>query len=265
MKRYLLLIGLLLSVSALWSQQNQGRIVYERTMQLRIQIANDNPAFANAIPRERKDRFELLFANNQALWRSIPDVNEDEMSFGGEGTQVRIVMPGSQDVSFINIPDMKRIDYRELFGKNFIVDDSVTRMNWTLSDETREILGHKCRKATSQRTQTSMRMNNNNGQMTREEVIDTLQITAWFALDMPVFTGPQIYQGQLPGAILEVSEGDRSTYKAVEISDKVDTKEIKEPKGGKKITAAEFAKEREKMMKEMQDNGGGGMRFRMGG
>ncbi|MDX1954243.1 MAG: GLPGLI family protein [Chitinophagaceae bacterium] len=261
MKRIALLLVLTLTGSLLWAQQTQGRIVYERTSKLRIQIGGDNPAFANAIPQERKDRFELLFANNQTLWRAMPDMGEDEMSFGGEGAQIRMIMPGSQDISFSDLPEMRKVDYRELFGKNFLVADTINRLNWKLSDETKEILGHKCRKATSSRTQASMRMNNDNGVITRQEITDTLEITAWFATDMPVFAGPLIYQGQLPGAVLEVTEGDRVSIVAVEISDKVDTKEIKEPKGGKKITQAEFVKEREKMMKEMQENGG--MQFRM--
>lgn len=261
MKRIALLLVLTLTGSLLWAQQTQGRIVYERTSKLRIQIGGDNPAFANAIPQERKDRFELLFANNQTLWRAMPDMGEDEMSFGGEGAQIRMIMPGSQDISFSDLPEMRKVDYRELFGKNFLVADTINRLNWKLSDETKEILGHKCRKATSSRTQASMRMNNDNGVITRQEITDTLEITAWFATDMPVFAGPLIYQGQLPGAVLEVTEGDRVSIVAVEISDKVDTKEIKEPKGGKKINQAEFVKEREKMMKEMQENGG--MQFRM--
>ncbi len=261
MKRIALLLVLSLTGSLLWAQQTQGRIVYERTSKLRIQIGGNNPAFSNAIPQERKDRFELLFANNQTLWRAMPDMGEDEMSFGGEGAQIRMIMPGSQDISFSDLPEMRKVDYRELFGKNFLVADTINRLNWKLSDETKEILGHKCRKATSSRTQASMRMNNDNGVITRQEMTDTLEITAWFATDMPVFAGPLIYQGQLPGAVLEVTEGDRVSIVAVEISDKVDTKEIKEPKGGKKITQAEFVKEREKMMKEMQENGG--MQFRM--
>ncbi len=47
----------------------------------------------------------------------------------------------------------------------------------------------------------------------------------------------------------------------MEISPKVDVAKIKEPSKGKKVTAEEFAKEREKLMQEMmQNNGGPGMR-----
>jgi len=78
-----------------------------------------------------------------------------------------------------------------------------------------------------------------------------------------VSAGPE-YQGQLPGLImaLDINNG-RQVYRAVEFKPEVDMKDIKEPKGGKKVTAEEFRKEREKMMQEMERSGGR-MRFRMG-
>ncbi|MBI1342085.1 MAG: GLPGLI family protein [Terrimonas sp.] len=266
MKRNLLSLLAIIICSNLFAQPTQGRIIYERTTQLRIQISNDDPAFSNMIPKERKDRFELLFANNQTLWRSLPDITEgDDMYFTTEGgAQIRMVMPGADDITFTDIPNMRRVEYKELAGKNFIVTDTVNRYDWKLSDETKDILGHNCRKATTVRMQPSMRINNDNGKITREEIIDTLNITAWFAPDLPVFAGPLYYQGQLPGTILEVSEADgRTTFKAVEIGEKVDVKDIKEPKGGKKITAEAFRKEREAMFREMQENGGGNMNIRI--
>ena len=67
-----------------------------------------------------------------------------------------------------------------------------------------------------------------------------------------------MYQGQLPGTVLEIDVNNgRTSFKAVEISPKVDAAKIKEPTKGKKATAEEFAAEREKLMKDMQQNGGG--------
>jgi GLPGLI family protein len=66
--------------------------------------------------------------------------------------------------------------------------------------------------------------------------------------------GPE-FQGQLPGLIIELDMNNgRTVYKATEISAKVSTDKIKEPKGGKRITNADFAKEREKLMEEMRRN-----------
>ena len=70
-----------------------------------------------------------------------------------------------------------------------------------------------------------------------------------------LLVGPTTYQGQLPGLILELDENNgRTFFKAVEVSPKVSVSKIKEPKDGKKITAAEFDKERDKVMEEMRRN-----------
>jgi len=116
-------------------------------------------------------------------------------------------------------------------------------------------------KATSTRISTSMRMNMDNGVMERKEVQDTSNIIAWFASDIPVSAGPGEYQGQLPGAILEMDFGNgRQVYKATSISEKADVSLIKEPAGKKKLTPDEFKKERDKMMEQMQQNMQGGGR-----
>ena len=88
----------------------RGKIIYERTMQLQIQIADNNPAMQNMIPRERKDRYELSFANNKSLWQRMEDTQGDEMNFGGDGAQIRFVMPGSDDITYHSIDEMKKTD-----------------------------------------------------------------------------------------------------------------------------------------------------------
>ena len=93
-----------------------------------------------------------------------------------------------------------------------------------------------------------------NGQMKREEFPDTAKIVAWFTTDIPVPAGPD-FQGQLPGLILEVDiDNGQTVYRAIEFSNKVSLNKIKEPKDGKKLTAAEFNKERDKLMEEMRKN-----------
>jgi len=130
-----------------------------------------------------------------------------------------------------------------------------------LSDETKTVLNRTVRKATTQRIGSRMQMTMENGEMKRQEVSDTSNIVAWFTSDITVPAGPQEFQGQLPGLILELDiNNGRTMYKAVEFSAKVNTSNIKEPKGGKQITAAEFIKEREKLMEEMRRNNPGGNR-----
>lgn len=243
------------------SQVKEGKIIFERVFQLQIQIADNNPAMQNMIPRERKDKFELLFANNKSLWKPVEDESQgDEMNFGGEdgGARMIIRMPGSEDITYHNLDATKRVEQRELGGKTFIVNDSIRRLNWKITGESKTILGYKCMKATAQRTQENFRMQMDNGKATRERVTDTLNIIAWFTNEISGSFGPENYQGQLPGTILEVDVNNgRTSLKALEVITKVDETSIKEPSKGKKLTPEEFAKEREKLFKEMQEHGGG--------
>ncbi|HEX2532496.1 MAG TPA: GLPGLI family protein, partial [Chitinophagaceae bacterium] len=94
---------------------------------------------------------------------------------------------------------------------------------------------------------------------------DTAVVVAWFTTDIPVPAGPDV-QGQLPGLILELDlNNGRDVYRAVEVTQKVNTSAIKEPKGGKRLTQAEFEQERDKAMEEMRRNMPAGRQIRIGG
>jgi GLPGLI family protein len=264
MKRLLIASAMLIAIPTL-AQVKEGKIVYERTMQMQIRINDDNPAFQNMIPKERKDKFELFFTEGKSLWQGVEDDGQsDETSFGDSGNGMRMVirMPGNDDIAFHNITESKKVDQRELGGKSYIIADSIKKLSWKVAGETKVILGHNCMKATTQRMQESFRMTMDNGEAKREKVMDTMNIVAWFTNEIPGSFGPDIYQGQLPGTILEIDVNNgRNSFKAIEISPKVDIAKIKEPSKGKKVTTEEFAKEREKLMQEMMQNGGGpGMR-----
>lgn len=225
-----------------------------------------DPTFQNLIPSERKDQFELLFDNNKTLWRAANDGQDDEMNFdNGSGAQIRIVTPGNNDVLYSDLTASRKVEQKEVMTKQFTIEDSIRRMNWKLGSETKSIMGYNCKMATATKTQKSQRMTMNNGEMKSEEVIDTMNIVAWFTDAITLGAGPEGYQGQLPGTILELDiNNGRSKFTAVEVSPKMDPKEIKEPKG-KKITQEQFVLERDKMFKEMNENGGGSFQIRRGG
>lgn len=130
-----------------------------------------------------------------------------------------------------------------------------------MTGETKIILGKPCMKATTTTIRTRTMMNVDNGKMERKEIQDTSNIVAWFTSSIPVSAGPAEYQGQLPGLILEMDIKDGTqTFLATAISEKADLAVIKEPTGKKHYTPDEFKKEREKMMKEMEQNNQGGQR-----
>lgn len=260
MKRTLLIGCFSLVTLAATAQQREGRVVYERTMQLQMRFQGME-GMEQMLPRTRTDKIEVLFANGQSLRRQLEDETPDETQFGGNGVQIRMIGAGADDITYFNFDAGRSVEQREFATKKYIIADSVQKLSWKLTGQTKTILGHTCQQATTQRIMQRMTMNIDNGVARREMVPDTMNITAWFTTAIPVPAGPE-YQGQLPGLILAIDVNNgRTVFQAVEISPKVDAGLIKEPKNGKKVTMDEFNKERDKTLDEMQRNGGGNRRI----
>ena len=255
MKKILLAASALMMISSLNAQQKEGKVVYERTMQMQIQI-NDNDQISNMMPKSRTDKFEMSFGNNQSIYKHVDEEQQDE--FGGNGMQIRMVGPGMDDIIYCNFDNSIRTEQREVMGKKFLVTDTIRKLNWKLTEDTKTIAGYNCRKATAQRIGKRMQMNINNGVMEKKEINDTTNIVAWFTMDIPVSAGPEV-AGQLPGLILALDMNDgRMTYVATSVSAKADVAAIKAPTKGKAVTSDEFTVERNKMMDEMMKNNQGG-------
>ncbi|MBS1562731.1 MAG: GLPGLI family protein [Bacteroidetes bacterium] len=262
MKKIVFTVTMGLFVLAAAAQQKQGRVVYERTVQMQMRIDGMGDA-GHMIPRTRKDRLEVVFGNDRSLKRTLEDETPEEPAEGG--MQIRMVVAGANDVTFMNFATGQVLEQKEFGGKNYLVSDSLRKMNWKLTGETTTILNYPCQKAVAQRIGKRTMSNMQNGQLKSEQIADTSNITAWFTLAIPVPAGPE-YQGQLPGLILGIDVNDgRTMYRALEVSDKTDVAAIKEPTKGKKMTAAEFTVERDKLVQEMQKNmGGRGQTVRFG-
>ena len=252
-------LGLISFLSAA-AQQMQGTVTYERTSQVQIRIDNMPGGLESQLPKTRTDKFDLVFGNGQSVWKAAEQDNETE-DIRGEGMQIRMIVAGNDDVLYNHFANARRVEKRELFDRTFIIDDSIRSMKWKMSGETKNILGLPCMKATATNISTRSQMTMEDGKMERKEIQDTALFVAWFTSNVPVPAGPAEYQGQLPGLILEmdISNG-RQVFKATSISEKADLALIKEPTGKKRYTQAEFRKEREKMLDEMQQNNRGGNR-----
>lgn len=256
MKRSVFTISLGLALLPAIAQQKQGRVVYERTTQLQLRMRGMEEV-EHVMPRQQKDKLEVLFGNDRSLRRSLADETPDDNMGEGGGMRINIMMAGASDVSFINFATGQVTEQREFAGKNYIVADSLHKLSWKLTGETTTILNYPCQKAVAQRIGKRSMMTAENGQVKKQEVADTSNIVVWFTLSIPVPAGPE-YQGQLPGLILSIDVNDgRTVYKAIEVSEKTDMAAIKEPTKGKKLSAAEFNIERDKMIEEMQRNNGG--------
>jgi GLPGLI family protein len=263
MKKYLLAAVSMFAITGLQAQSSQGKVTYDRISKLQINFAGLPGGMEQQMPSSRTDKFELIYGNNQSLWKQAENETEDDGgSFQSEnGANIRMIVAGSNDVLYSNLETGKKVESREMMDKVFIVEDSISKLKWKMAGETKVILGHNCMKATASRLSKRTMMNMDNGVMEKKEIEDTSLIVAWFATDIPVSTGPGEFQGQLPGLILEmdIKEGTQ-VFKATSISEKADLAIIKEPSGKKRYTKAQFKEEVDKMLNEMNQGGGGNRR-----
>jgi GLPGLI family protein len=257
MKAIYFLASLLMALQV-QAQQQAGRVVYEFTRQMQIRMAGMQEGMEQPPPPPRAHviKLEVLFGNNQMLRRALEDNTMNDFPSNENGVQIRTFGMGDDDITWFHFTEGRKVEQKEFATKQYLVTDSVRKLNWKLTGETKNILGYACQQAVTTRLSKRSMVNMDNGVMTRKEVPDTSQVIVWFTTAVPVPAGPD-FEGQLPGLILQIDINGNTTYKAIEVSQKADVAAIKEPKKGKKVTAEEFNKERDKTMEEMQRNGGG--------
>lgn len=272
MKKVFFLIAAVVSFSAIKAQVKQGTIMYERKVNAHRSITSEQ--MKAMIPEFRISKHLLIFSDSISLYKMVPE-NEapDPFAGGGGGMRMSFNFSTGSDAGelYKNFAQSKSILSSELAGKNYLISDSIKQQPWKLINETKQILGYTClkatRKVTTQPQQTRMMViGGPGGNTTRDTTTPAareVEVVAWYAQDIISPVGPESY-GQLPGVILQLDIDNAATvYNALEIKKEVDQKMLKEPKKGKSVTAAEFNKMRMDMIQQQIQNGGGG--FRIGG
>jgi len=180
-----------------------------------------------------------------------------------------------------------------LFGKVFLVKDSLTNWEWKLGSETKKIGNYTCYKATATKKVDTLAFNRfrrfgprgrDNQNENRQNPKDSIQkdstasnsllsrisepkdrvVTAWYTPEIPVSQGPGNYWG-LPGLILEVND-ERTAILCSKIILNTDEKvAIQAPSKGKKVSQKEFDKIRAEKLEEMSERFRGGDNRRGGG
>jgi GLPGLI family protein len=225
MKQFIFLIAALVFTLSAAAQMKEGKIIYEQKVDMWRRIAADNTQLRSMLPQTRTSKFELHFANNQSFYKAM----EEEPDITNEDAGNRVIRMGTENEYYKNFTTQIAVDKRDLMGEIFIVEDSIHSIKWKLEDETKVILGHTCKKATSQ---------NGKGANT----------IAWYAEDVTPSGGPDQFNG-LPGMILGIdSNNGEVVYTALELDKKADQKLIKAPSKGTKLSKEAFAKKQQELM-----------------
>jgi len=272
--RIMMAIVVAISLSS-QAQIKEGTITYERKVNVWKRITDEQ--MRAMIPEFRTSKHILFFNDSTSLYRMLPEDEAPDPFAGGPGGGNRVIFRagGGSDGGdlYKNFANNTSVQSTELGGKNFLITDSIKKLPWKIYSETKQILGYTCRKAVRKMQPMSgapvaiMRTFSgaNNAQLdstksTKMPPLKEVEVVAWFAENIPVAVGPEA-NTSLPGAVLEVSVDNGATvFTAVDIKTSVDTKELKEPKKGKKITNEDFQK---MMMEMLQNQMPGGFRIGM--
>ena len=268
MKKIVFSLLLITSVSiAAMAQMKEGKISFERKVNMHRFITD--PEMRARIPEFRTDKFELLFNEQASLFRTVVDEDAPDPfannggDRGGRGFNFR--MPETS--TYTDIATQMQYESRGMFEKNFLIVDSLKQNKWKISDETKTIANHVCKKATTMVPQApQMRMRFGNGPRPAEDTAapkpKEVELVVWYTEDIPVSVGPDNYAG-LPGAILEVNtDNGANVISATEVSAKYPKKELVQPTKGDKMNRAQFQDAMKKIMEDMQRGGGmGGIRI----
>jgi GLPGLI family protein len=239
MKKTLLLCGLSIAFFCLNAQNTEGVIQYEETVNLHKMLPDSMlKQMRGMIPETRTTQMELYFKDDVSLYKPSED---DEPQQGGGGG-MSFSRSGAMGETYKNLATEQLVEQKEMFGKKFLIEDTLKVQRWKLGTDAMTILGYKCMKATMT---DSVRM--------RGDSMTKRNITAWFTEDVPVAMGPGLY-GSLPGLVLavDVNNGQMtSVAKKVEFK-KVKDEDIATPLKGEKLTRKEFDEKVKEMMKKQR-------------
>ena len=166
---------------------------------------------------------------------------------------------GESGELYKNTKEARYTDQNEMFGKVFLIEDKLQRLDWELGAETKNIGEYTCYKATMKRQVAfvvgEISVNGDKDLDTDSEAepeMEEIIITAWYTPQIPVNNGPAQYHG-LPGLILEVNDGRETLICSKIVLNPKEKISIEEPTKGKKITQEKFNLIMEKKMKEQQE------------
>ncbi len=225
------------AVKALVSAAKEGTITYEVKVNLHRTIPADRPEMKEMLPEFENYQDKLVFRDGEFLYKTIEeDENEDFESNDGS---IRMKIRRPQIEFYGNQMTSQRIRAQELFGKRYLIEDSIRILPWQLGPGTQTILGYSCKEASWYNEKRKQ------------------QVKVWYTEQLQPFLGPEIYNS-LPGTVLlvDINGGERTiTAKNIDLSP-LKKNALKAPASGQRVTDEEFDKIREELLKKMGAQGG---------
>lgn len=228
-KHIIILLTCLFSGSLVFAQNahftTSGTIEYEKRVNMygviKAVINKDNeswyaPAFEaykKGNPQFKVLKSTLTFGSNKTLYAPIADDAPPSNSWFSD-------MPLAQQINtvYTDLNTNLSTTSKKVFDDAFLVRDTARKINWKITDETREIAGYMCRRANA-------------------IVMDSIYVVAFYSDEIPVSGGPESFSG-LPGMILGLAlPHENVTWFATKVTDlPIPEASLKVPAKGKVVT-----------------------------
>ncbi len=224
-KKHLFLYIFLLAATGVYSQQMEGTVRY-----LIVHDWTKKMLAVDYISKQRLERIAYMWGNDSE-WKQYANLYFSPTRTKYEDSDEQA---DADDQGYAWRKDAYTIqrdfetntlhDVIQMLGKVYLVDDTLAAPDWKIMNDMKEVAGHVCMNAF------------------RDDTLKKQKINVWFALDIPVPSGPERFGG-LPGLILEVDVNDGGMLiTADKIELKKLTTELDPPKKakGKKVNEAAY-------------------------
>lgn len=275
MKALFFKIAILLLTANAFAQNFQGIAYYSSQTQMKnfnFSMEGMTPDAHEKMMEKMKKAFEktyiLNFTNTESIYFEEEKLDVPKPSSNGVSVNFS---GGNNSKYYKNFKSKQYIRNSDIFGKEFLITDSLEKFDWKITDEQKKIGNYTCNKAQIiipvteeeikeyEEFKKSQEENKTNF-MTISEPKDEI-IEAWYTMEIPVSNGPREYWG-LPGLILELHNGNTTLLCSKIILNPEQKIEMKAPKNGKKVSQKEFDKIEEDKLNSMK-NGDGAIEIRM--
>ncbi|WP_207493235.1 GLPGLI family protein [Aridibaculum aurantiacum] len=217
MKLFITLIAILFA-SASFAQPQfiaKGKIEFEKKVNLHKQLDNDEDGtwremMKKAVPPIKTNYFDLYFNGQKTVFKPGRE------NVGGQKVPEWIDGPANDNIVFTDLQQQQFTSQKAVFEQVFNITDTITKLDWKITADTRMIAGFECRKATT-------------------ILMDSVFVFAFYTDQITTTGGPESLNA-LPGMILGVAIPRMNTTwfaTKLELYD-VKDQELVAPKKGKK-------------------------------
>lgn len=243
----------MLMVSNLSAQDFHGVATYKshHKMDFKMDGEGSNPALTKQIQEQLKKQsqqeYTLTFNQEASIYKKNEELATPNPA---RSSGITITISNGSDVRYKNVKEGRYTNQTEVFGKQFLIKDSLNHRPWELINETKNIGVYTCFKAIYKDSVTSTTFTEKGEiEKSKKERITT----AWYTPQIPVNNGPEDFQG-LPGLILEINDGSMTLVCTRIVINPKEKTEIEEPTKGKEVSQKDFQAIMDKKNKEMMDD-----------